>query len=372
MKILFLTNIPAPTRVDFFDELAESCELTVLYELPSSKERSKEWRSERNDPSGKKKYRDIYLKPVWRSAASAWCPSVTKYLKKGMWDMVIVGIYSTPTGMQAIHCLKRRKIPYAINCDGGFVPSTEHPLKYKLKRYLLSGAGLYLSSGEFSDAYLIYYGADPGAIRHYPFSSLHEEDILQKPVPEAEKSRLRAELGWSEKKIILSVGSFIRRKGFDILLEAAAELQDQYGVYIIGGGETEQYRQIMETHKLEHVHFLPFMKSSDLKKCYMAADLFAFPTREDIWGLVINEAMAVGLPVITTDRCVAGAELLEREYIVPVEDSKALSIGIERFMENDDMREQAGRKNLERIREYTIENTAKAHLNVLSAACKNR
>lgn len=54
----------------------------------------------------------------------------------------------------------------------------------------------------------------------------------------------------------------------------------------------------------------------------MAADIFVHPTREDIWGLVVNEAMAKGLPVITTDRCVAGLELIKNESvgrIVPVE-----------------------------------------------------
>lgn len=367
MKVLFMTNIPSPTRVDFFVELARNCELTVIYELPGSGERSREWISNRNS-EGKKNYREIYLKPVWRNVASAWCPSVTKYLKRGMWDMVIVGVYSTPTGMHAIQCLKRRKIPYAINCDGGVVPLAESSFKYRLKKFFLSGAELYFCSGEFSDAYLKYYGADPKAIRHYPFSSLHEDDILQELVTGEAKRRLRAELGWEEKKIILSVGSFIPRKGFDVLLEAAAELNDQYGVYIVGGGDTEQYRQFSEARGLEHVHFLPFMKSNELKKYYMAADVFAFPTREDIWGLVINEAMAAGLPIVTTDKCVAGMELVDSEYIVEVEDAKGLSSKIERFMENAELRERVGKRNLDRIREYTIENMAKVHWDIIRSA----
>ena len=42
----------------------------------------------------------------------------------------------------------------------------------------------------------------------------------------------------------------------------------------------------------------------------MASDLFVLPTREDIWGLVINEAMSFGLPIITTRKCIAGTELI--------------------------------------------------------------
>lgn len=363
MKVLFLTNIPAPTRVDFFEELAaRGCELTVLYEMSQSGERNKEWRSMRAD-SAEKKYEEVFLKSVWRSRASAWCPSVTKYLKRGKWDMVIVGVYSTPTGMHAIHCLRRRKIPYAINCDGGLVPHAESSWKYKLKRYFLSGAELYFCSGTYSDAYLVHYGADPQVIRHYPFSSLHEDDILQEPVKE-EKLRLRDELGWKERRIILSVGSFIPRKGFDILLKAAAELRDQYGVYIVGGGDTDQYKQLIDYYGLKNIHFVSFMKSADLKKCYMAADVFVLPTRQDVWGLVINEAMAAGLPVITTDRCVAGIELVDQEYIVPVGNAEALSDRIKLFMENDELRWQVGSRNLEKIREYTIENMARVHWNI--------
>lgn len=371
MKILFLTNIPSPTRVDFFEELAKGCDLTVLYELPSSKERDKEWKSSRGNSAEGKEYREVYLYPVWRKNASAWCPSVVKYLKKGMWDVVIVGGYSTPTGMHAIQCLRRRKIPYAINCDGGFVPQIEHPLKYKIKRFFLSGAVLYLCSGEFSDSYLKHYGANPEKIRHYPFSSLHEEDILQEPVAEEEKNRLRAELGWREKEIILSVGNFIPRKGFDVLLKAASELRDRYGVYIVGGGDIDQYRQFIDSHGLKNIHFLPFMKGTELKKCYMAADVFVLPTREDIWGLVINEAMAAGLPVITTDRCGAGLELLEQENIVPVENVKSLCDLIELFMGKQKLRRQVGYRNLEKIREYTIENMAKVHRDILAMVCNN-
>ena len=45
---------------------------------------------------------------------------------------------------------------------------------------------------------------------------------------------------------------------------------------------------------------------------YQAADMLVFPTREDIWGLVINEAMANGLPTVSTDKCVAALEMIKQ------------------------------------------------------------
>ena len=69
----------------------------------------------------------------------------------------------------------------------------------------------------------------------------------------------------------------------------------------------------MQTLNLKNVYFIPFQNSDIIELYFKAADLFVFPTREDIWGLVINEAMANALPIITTDRCVAGLELIENE-----------------------------------------------------------
>ena len=78
---------------------------------------------------------------------------------------------------------------------------------------------------------------------------------------------------------------------------------------------------------LINIHFVDFMPKKDLANYYKAADIFVLPTREDIWGLVVNEAMSYGLPVVTTNKCVAGSEMIvngENGYIVPVENSDAL------------------------------------------------
>ena len=117
---------------------------------------------------------------------------------------------------------------------------------------------------------------------------------------------------------------------------------------------------------MPHVHFLGFQKKERLAEFYKAADLFVLPTREDIWGLVINEAMAYGLPVITTDRCVAGLELVEdgvNGYIVPVEDAQTLAEKIHAVLQSD--LEKMGQASLDKIRPYTLENMAKVHAEIL-------
>ena len=70
---------------------------------------------------------------------------------------------------------------------------------------------------------------------------------------------------------------------------------------------------------------------------YRVADLFVLPTREDIWGLVVSEATAVGTPVNTTTNCGAGMEILKNGdggRIVPPEDSDSLAIAMQEMLLN--------------------------------------
>ena len=165
--------------------------------------------------------------------------------------------------------------------------------------------------------------------------------------------------------MILSIGQFIHRKGFDVLLRAAARLPEDVTIHIVGGHPTQEYLDLVRELGLTNIRFDGFMKKKTLIRYYQTSDLFVLPTREDIWGLVINEAMAYGLPVITTDRCVAGLDLVENGengYIVPVDDDEALADRILLALNSDPV--AMGRHSLRRIQGYTIENMAKVHMDI--------
>jgi len=102
-----------------------------------------------------------------------------------------------------------------------------------------------------------------------------------------------------------------------------------------------------------------------LKEYYKLADIFVLPTREDIWGLVINEAMAYGLPIVTTNKCNAGLELVKNGingYIVQVGNVEELRCAIiDSLLRSDEM----GYSALKAIQSYTIENMVKDHVDIL-------
>ena len=104
----------------------------------------------------------------------------------------------------------------------------------------------------------------------------------------------------------------------------------------------------------------------ELKQYMSISDLFVHPTREDIWGLVINEAMSYGLPVLTTNMCVAGVELLPQTCIVRSEDVNGLKEKIlEVIYDNDELKRMSDR-NLEKIKKYTIEEMVNNHINIFN------
>ena len=356
MKVLFTTNIPSPYRVDFFNELGKYCDLTVAFTEKFHIERDRSWQD----------YNFVNFKGVFLKGYSVKnirvCTEIKKIIKNGNFDKIICADFTSLTGMIAIKYMRRHKISYYLESDGGFAKSGKG-LKEKLKRYYIKGAKGYFSTACEHDKYYLAYGATEDKLMRYPFTSLKDEDIEKFVVSDEEKNKLRDKLAVKEEKIVLAVGQFIHRKGFDVLLKATENFDNSVGFYFVGGNPTEEYLN----YKKDNVHFIGFKNKSELKEYYRMSDMFVLPTREDIWGLVVNEAMANGLPVVTTDKCIAGLELVkqgENGYIVPVDNVEELSKSIKFVLENN-VDNKMGEKSLEIIEDYTIEKMAKKHLKIL-------
>ena len=357
MKLLFITNVPSPYRELFFNELGKNCELTVLYQKMNSTERNTKWKEKKQG-----NYTSIFLNGISTGVDNAFCPGIVKYINRDYDAIIICGI-SSPTEMLAIEWCKIRKIEFCIEGDGAFV-GNDNKIKYYIKRHLIRKAKLCFSTCKEHDKYYMHYGANQSKIVRYRFSSLQEKDILQRVLTAKEKNEIREKLEMREKTVLLSVGQFIHRKGFDVLLKSVSDFND-LGVYIIGDNPTEDYIKIINEYDIKNVHFEGFKTKEELKEYYKAADFFVLPTREDIWGLVVNEAMAYGLPVISTDRCNAGLELIKKNYngyIVKVDNVKVLEETIEKML--NEYKTMAS-NSLSVIKDYTIENMAKDHIKLI-------
>lgn len=364
MKILALTNLPSPYRVEFFNELGKYAELTVMFERHTAGDRDDRWKTE-NDGS----YKEIYLEGRLIGSDSSLSTKAVRYIRQKKYDILFIMGYVSMTSIFAITYCRLNKIAYILNSDGA-VEKPINILKKMLKTFLIGGAQSWLCSGSSTVEYLQKYGAKEERSFVYPFTSLREKDILSHVLTKDDKSRIRHLLGINEARMILSIGQFIPRKGFDILLNACAYLPESVGVYIIGGEPTEEYKVLIEKLKLCNVHFMQFMPKEELKSYYSAADIFVLPTREDVWGLVINEAMAYGLPVITTDKCMAGVELInndENGFLVPVGDALQLAESISQMLSDSNTVCKMSEANLMKIKTYTIEEMARRHFEIFES-----
>lgn len=357
MKVLYLVNIPSPYRVDFFNELSQYCDLTVLYERNQALGR--EWIVQQNNS-----FHEIYLKGFKIGEDSAICLEVIKYLKEKTYDLIVVGGYGTLTGMLAIEFLRLRKIPFVLNCDGGTEKQANF-LKKRMKKHFISSASFYLSPAKITDEYLKRYGANCNRIYRYPFTSVYNKYVLNTVTETKKKLKLREELGLSNKFILISVGRILYLKGYDILIHACQNLSEQVDAYIVGGNPNTELVKLLNEKKISNVHFIEFQEQDILQKYYQASDAFVFSTRGDVWGLVVNEAMANGLPIISSDKAVASLELVrENGFLYSVEDSDELRGIIQYFLDNPQMCVSMGEKSLEIIKEYTIEKMAKKHYGI--------
>lgn len=361
MKVLFLATIPSPYRVNFFNELGKLCELTVFFEKEYSSERSDEWRK-----FNIVNFKAVFLKGISVKANKAFCPEIIKTYKRTPHDVLVIGGYNTPTSMYLISYLKRHRKSFILSADGGEVKS-ERKIAYLVKRHFISAAAMWIGTSVGTLNYFCHYGADRDRTRIYPFTSIYDSQILASPMERQEKQKLRRELGMDAGFAIIAVGQFIYRKGFDVLLKAAREIKHPMEIYIIGGSPTEEYKTLAGECSLKNIYFQNFMNPVDLQKYYMASDLFVLPTREDIWGLVINEAAAWGLPIITTKQCVAGKEIIgkyDNGLLVEKEDVSGLAEAIERIYSNEELREDMSLKSLKAAHEYTFEKMAAVHMQI--------
>lgn len=370
MKVLFLTNIPSPYRIDFFNELGRHCDLTVWFEARSESNRA--WEI---DGLGRH-FRYRFLKGRTFGLDKHLNLSIIRALRAEPFDVYILGCYSSPTEMIAIHWLKLRGQPFILNSDGGFAAGgerRERRLLRKLKAYLIGSAGLWLSSGRQCTEYLLHYGADKARIQEYPLSSaiIQERDLLPLPASERVLLKVKERLPGV---VLLAVGQFIPRKGFDALLRAFGRLQRERpgtvcSLLLIGGGpDRPLYERIIEEEGIRNVSIKGFMQREELLPYWKFADLFVLPTRYDVWGLVLNEAAAFGLPIVTTDRAGAAGDLVrdgDNGFVVKPDDEPSLARACGRLVQDRELRERFGRRSREIARLYAMDRMVERHVQIL-------
>ena len=165
-------------------------------------------------------------------------------------------------------------------------------------------------------------------------------------------------------KQVIAVGRYVNQKGFDLLISAwqmiASKHQD-WTLKIYGDGPLREMLQrkvidagLSDSGKLE-------FPVKDIAAKYAKSSVFVLSSRFEGFGLVIVEAMACGLPVVSFD-CPCGPKDIISDHVdgilVKTGDVEELARQISYLIEHDEIREQMGKRALENVQRYKIENIA--------------
>lgn len=178
-----------------------------------------------------------------------------------------------------------------------------------LRRVISRWAKRWISYGSTSSEYLMSLAVPPNRILQ--IQNCVDESIYTKPV--------RAALSVNPRPVFLYVGRMIGLKGIDRLLQVASVLQKEghtFSLLLIGEGpEKNTYEQMSRELCLRNVTFVPAQAPPSMPAYYRSADYLVFPTFDDVWGLVVNEALWAGLPVLCSVYAGCANELLPEDQL---------------------------------------------------------
>ncbi len=246
---------------------------------------------------------------------------------------ILNGFWLEPSFAAGLVTLASARSTYAIYSEASEPERPRSTAKKLLragfgKALTRNAAGL-LSVSHLADDFFKGLGAREQAI--YPFGYFRSHDGI------GDNSSLKNN---GDKIEIVFVGQIINRKGIDLLIEALKPLFNQHPnlfLTIIGGGEMRPSLEdlVKSLGLCERVRFEGVLGSSETPARMASADLLVLPSRWDGWGLVVNEAFSVGVPVIVSDRC-GVADLVEsgvNGYVFRSEDVGDLRACLDRFIE---------------------------------------
>ena len=315
-RVAILTHMVTPYRVPIFEFIARYFDVAVFF---SGHERNRvEWRGIDRE------LRQARVKRSWGLTVQYWkrvagVPIGLGYLQITpgfLLDLIRSrpdAVVSTEMGFRTLIALFYGTVfrkPVWVWWGGTLhTEDSIGRLRATLRRLIAAWAHRWISYGTSSTTYLLSLGIRRENILE--IQNCVDERIYRAPVQAAFRLPTRP--------VLLHAGQMIPRKGIGQLLDVAKALQDEgtrFSLLLVGSGpERKALEQRAERLGLQDVHFVSGVPASEMPAVYRSADLLVFPTLRDCWGLVANEAMWAGLPVLVSVYAGCAAELLPPECI---------------------------------------------------------
>ena len=321
-RIGFLVSHPIQYYTPFFRELARRCDLTVYF-------------AHRQDAAGQGRagygvgfdwdvdllsgYESRFLTNVARAPSTqsfAGCntPEIADLIAEGRFDAFVVPGWSLRSYWQAVRACRRARVPVMVRGDsqiagqrGGAVGRVKGVVfPHMLKQF---DACLYV--GQRNREYLEHYGVPAGRM----FFSPHcvDNDAFKRGSDAARAADARAAPGGRRR--VLFVGRLVESKRpLDVVQAVSRLVSGGMALELVVAGAGELAGGMEEAARAGGVdaRFLGFVNQSGLPSVYASSDVVVLPsTAVETWGLVVNEAMACGVPAVVSDAVGCGPDLIE-------------------------------------------------------------
>jgi glycosyltransferase involved in cell wall biosynthesis len=309
-KTILVTNIPTPYRIPLFNvlhkELAnKGIDLKVVFDAVGYARR--QWRIDMSDCLFP--HNVLSTKNLSDSQrASFTYQGLLRLLEREQPSVIVTNGFSVATTKIWLRSFMRRT-PYII-WSGAIKDSTPTAagLRRLQRKLVIQRATGFVAYGSMARDYLLKMGASEELVR----IGINTVDTAYF---RSETAKHRQVIRETAKNKILFIGELIPRKGVDRLLriiQALSRDRQDFVLDLIGSG-SEQSRLEQRAGELgitDYVNFVGFKQKADLPYHMSRARCFVFPTYHDIWGLVLVEAMAAGLPCVSSINAGATSDLI--------------------------------------------------------------
>ena len=361
LNISFITNARTPYRKIQFEEFSKipNCRFSIYYTNPNVLERK--WKVDQI-----KNVKEVALKGIKISKKYGF---VNFGLKKIVLDsdLIMLGGYEQPSYQIVARLCKKYQKKYVLVSDG-ISPKkineiNKNSLKYKLKNYVVKNSAAIFGNGLASKRYytkVFDYSEDK---IYNQFLTVDVEKIKELGKNKEEFRnyyRLKYNIPIDSEVVIFS-GRLIKQKNVDLIMDSLIGFKKVF-LLIIGDGEEKKRLSDLARQKGIDFAITGFIEEQEeLFKMYYAGDILILPSYDEPWGLVVNEAMAAGLPVIVSNECGCSLDLVrdgENGYILTdLRNSETLRTLVMKALKN---KENFSKKSLEIIDNWTFENSRKS------------
>jgi glycosyltransferase involved in cell wall biosynthesis len=362
-RLVIITEIIAPYRIPVFNALAQhnGIDLHVIF-LAETDSTQRQWLVYKDE------IRFSYeVLPAWRRRIGRhgillnW--GAESALRRASPDFIVCGGYNYVASWQSMLWARRNRVPFGL-----WAESTTRNLRrcYALVEFLktrfLRSCDAFVVPGKSSIEYLRSYGVAEEMIFTAPNAVDTQFFARQAEVLRGEAVRHREALGLPA-RFFLFAGRLVPEKGiFDLLRaygELSPEIKKDVGLVFVGNGPARSaLLQCAAAINPGSIQLVGFAQREQLAAYYALADIFVFPTHTDPWGLVVNEAMACGLPVIASDSAGCAADLVENGWngrVVTAGDVGQLAWAMNELASDAELRSRMGRRSRGRIEQYSPE-----------------